>query len=79
MVCILCGLQSLLCIIKLWLAASMYYCLSEIYSLVTALIGLLLCMDRPMSDYDMNASDSSWCWNFVDCGSKTISEMYKVK
>ena len=78
-VCILCGLQSLLCIIKLWLAASMYYCLSEMSSLVTALIGLLLCMDRPMSDYDMNAFDSSWCWNFVDCGSKTISEMYKVK
>ena len=78
MVCILCGLQSLLCIINLWLAASMY-CLSEMSSLVTELIGLLLCRDRPMSDYDMNALDSSWCWNCVDCGSKTISEIYNIK
>ena len=78
MACIFYGLQSLLCIIKL-LVASMYYCLSGMSSLVTALIGLLLYMDRHVSDYDMNAFDSSWNWNFVDCGSKIIFEMYGVK
>ena len=55
------------------------YCLSEMSSLVTELIGLLLCRDRPMSDYDMNALDSSWCWNCVDCGRKSISEIYNIK
>lgn len=75
---IFCGLQSLLCIIKL-LVASTHYCLSGMSSLVTALTGLALYMDRHVSDYDMNAFDSSWNWTFVDCGSKIIFEMYRVK
>lgn len=65
--------------IKLWLAVPVDS-VSEMSLLVTALIGFVLCMNEqgPLSDYDMKVFYGSWYWNSVDCGSKTMSEMYLV-